>query len=123
MKKVLRCVVASIFMAMLMPAVSAQDLGGTWEGAWYRGMTSGTMVLEVTSAGEGTVQFVNLDNFGEAAVALQRVEVNGMDFNFRAAGEGTSAFVATTQLTNDGEVLKGKAQYEGFPIKFTLKRR
>ena len=114
---------ASMFLAMLMPVASAQDLGGTWEGAWYRGMTSGTMVLEVTSAGEGTVQFVNLDNFGEAAVALQRVEVNGMDFSFSAPGEGASVFVATTQLIDDGEILQGKARYEGFPIKFRLKRR
>ena len=104
-------------------SASADDVSGTWQGPWYRGMTSGTMTLEVDAAGAGTAQFTNLDNFGEKVVSLSRVDISDSELSFSAAGEGAGVFVATSRVTNDGQVLKGKALYEGFPIKFKLKRR
>ena len=121
MKKSLRLALAAC-LSLFVSLGAAQDLAGTWEGPWYRGMTSGTMVLDINPAGEGTVQFVNLDNFGEQVVTLQRVSVDGARFDFSASGEGAGVFVATTRLIKAGQILKGKGEYEGFPIKFELTR-
>ena len=114
--------VAAFWAAGMLPA-AADDLSGSWTGPWYRGMTSGTMTLQIDADGTGVVQFRNLDNFGEEAVALSKVNKHGNSLKFSAAGDGAGVFVASTQLTSDGKVLKGKADYEGFPIKFKLKRR
>ena len=113
---------ATIWSACITGA-AADDLSGTWAGPWYRGMTSGTMVLQINADGTGDIQFRNLDNFGEETVALSNVKKDDNSFDFSASGVGASVFVASSQLTGDGKVLKGKAKYEGFPIKFKLKRR
>jgi hypothetical protein len=86
-------------------------------------MTSGTMVLQIDASGEGTAQFVNLDNFGEAAVTLHRVEARGKRISFSASGEGPGEFAARARLSGSGDKLEGKGEYEGFPIKFKLERR
>ncbi len=113
---------ALVWMA-LMPVAAADELSGTWSGPWYRGMTSGIMTLEIDEGGKGLVQFTNLDNFGEDAVPLSGVEKGRTELKFSAAGEGASAFSASARLTREGRVLKGAAEYEGFPIEFNLKRR
>ena len=106
----------------ILPA-AADDVSGSWAGPWYRGMTSGTMTLRIESDGSGIIQMTNLDNFPEDEVVLSSTEKDDKTFKFSAAGSGASAFVARTQLSGDGQVLEGKGKYEGFPIKFKLKRR
>jgi hypothetical protein len=112
-----------LFWSTCLPAVAADDFSGSWAGPWYRGMTSGTMELRIDANGAGVIQFTNLDNFGEEAVTLSNVKRSDKDFEFSAAGAGASVFVASVHLTSGGKVLKGKAEYDGFPIKFNLKRR
>ena len=123
MRKIWLVAALVTFWSASVSAVAADDLSGTWAGPWYRGMTSGTMVLQINADGTGEVQFRNLDNFGEESVALSKVNKDDNSFSFSASGAGASVFVASSQLTGDGKILKGKAKYEGFPIKFKLKRR
>jgi len=123
MRKLWLLAVVATFWSACMPGALADDLSGLWAGPWYRGMTSGTMTLQINADGTGVIQFMNLDNFGEDAVALSNVKKDGNNFDFSAAGAGASVFVASTQLISGGKALKGKAKYEGFPIKFKLKRR
>ena len=113
---------AAVWIA-LVPVAAADELTGNWSGPWYRGMTSGIMILKVEEGGEGLVQFTNLDNFGEDAVPITGVEKGPAKLKFTAAGAGAEAFTASSQLTSDGEVLKGDGEYDGFDIKFKLKRR
>ena len=123
MKKTFLVAMAAIFWAGCLPAAVAGDFSGNWEGPWYRGMTSGTMVLQIEADGKGLVEFRNLDNFGEEAVKLSGVTNDGTSFGFSASGDGPGVFVAVTKLISGGKVLEGKGEYEGFPIKFKLKRR
>ena len=113
---------AAVWIA-LVPVAAADGLSGNWSGPWYRGMTSGIMTLKIDEGGGGLVQFTNLDNFGEDAVPITGVEIGLAKLKFTAAGAGADAFTARSQLTNDGKVLKGDGEYDGFDIKFKLKRR
>ena len=113
---------AAVWIA-LVPVAAADGLSGNWSGPWYRGMTSGIMTLKIDESGEGLVQFTNLDKFGEDAVPISGVEKGSAELKFTAAGAGADAFTASSQLTNDGKVLKGDGEYDGFDIKFKLKRR
>lgn len=123
MRKIWLVASAAVLWSTSMLCAAADDLSGSWAGPWYRGMTSGTMMLQIDADGAGVVQFRNLDNFGEDEVALSKVKKSGNSLKFSAAGAGAGVFVANTELTSDGKILKGKAEYEGFPIKFKLKRR
>jgi hypothetical protein len=49
---------------------------GLWDGPWYRGMTSGKVKVKIEGAG-GTIQFTNLDNYGDAPHALTNVTFDG----------------------------------------------
>ncbi len=107
----------------LMPVATADGLSGIWSGPWYRGMTSGTMFLEIDGDGKGQVRFTNLDNFGDDAVPLSRVKKGSAALKFSASGTGPGVFAADSQLTSDGNILKGDGEYDGFDIKFKLKRQ
>lgn len=113
---------AAFWSASILPAF-AEGIDGTWAGPWYRGMTSGTMTLQIESDGSGVIQMNNLDNFPEDEVALTNTEKGDTTFNFQAPGDGAAVFVVKTQLTPDGKILAGSGRYEGFAIKFKLKRR
>ncbi|UCH49656.1 MAG: hypothetical protein JSU95_07765 [Betaproteobacteria bacterium] len=121
MRKLWLVAVAALCSAWMLPA-SADDLSGSWFGPWYRGMTSGTMTLQIESDG-GVIQMTNLDGFPEDEVVLSNVKKSDRRFKFSASGEGARVFAASTQLSGDGKVLEGKGEYDGFPIKFKLKRR
>ena len=123
MKRTFLAAMAALFWVGSLPPAFAGDFSGDWQGPWYRGMTSGTMVLQIEADGNGMVEFRNLDNFGEEAVKLSGVTKEANRFGFSASGEGPGVFTANTKLTGDGKVLEGKGEYEGFPIKFKLKRR
>jgi hypothetical protein len=114
--------VAAFWSASIVPAF-AEGVAGTWAGPWYRGMTSGTMTLRIEPDGSGVIQMNNLDNFPEDEVTLTDTEKGDSTFNFRAPGEGAGVFVVKTQLAAEGTVLAGSGRYEGFAIKFKLKRR
>ncbi|HUU72859.1 MAG TPA: hypothetical protein VMW70_09540 [Burkholderiales bacterium] len=123
MRRSFLAITAAVFWASCLPAGAADGFSGSWEGPWYRGMTSGTMILLIETDGSGVIEFTNLDNFGEETVELSKVKKAEDSFGFSASGAGPGVFVATTELISDGKVLKGKGEYEGFPIKFKLKRR
>ena len=117
----LMAAVAALWSTWMLPA-TADEMSGSWVGPWYRGMTSGTMTLQIGSDG-GVIQMTNLDGFPEDEVVLSNVKKGDRRFKFSASGEGAGVFVASTQLSGDGMVLEGKGEYDGFPIKFKLKRR
>jgi hypothetical protein len=122
MRKIWLTAVAAALWSTWILTASADDLSGSWVGPWYRGMTSGTMTLQIESDG-GTIQMTNLDGFPEDEVALSNVKKGDRRFKFSASGEGAGVFVASTQLSGDGKVLEGNGEYDGFAIKFKLKRR
>ena len=63
----LRMALLGLAMAATCGSAAAESaVDGVWEGAWYRGMTSGKLRLELRGS-EGTVQFTGLDTFGTAS--------------------------------------------------------
>ena len=123
MRRGFLAVLASVFWIGCFPVHAADGFSGSWEGPWYRGMTSGKMVLQIEADGSGVVEFKNLDNFGNETVELSNVKMSMESYRFSASGEGPGVFVATTELVSEGRLLEGKGEYEGFPIKFKLQRR
>lgn len=97
-------------------------LAGTWQGAWYRGMTSGQMTLEVMADGSGTVAFTNLETFGEEPAPLVRTRFDGSVFSFNAVAGSRGAFAGQIDVPEKPDQLRGKARYDGFPVTFELKR-
>ena len=78
MRKIwLMAVVVALWSPWIVPA-SADELSGAWVGPWYRGMTSGTMTLQIESDG-GMIQMTNLDGFPEDEVVLSKDEQAGVD--------------------------------------------
>lgn len=109
-------------LAGLLPlaAGGADDGGvaGTWRGPWYRGMTSGLVTIELAADGSGTIQFTNLENFGEAPAELRDVKVDGKNLMFSASGRSGAEFKATANVAADGSKMRGNARYEGFGVRF-----
>ena len=115
---------AVVAWSLFSSVAAADELSGTWSGPWYRGMTSGTMTLEIDAANEkARARFTNLENFGDDAVPVSKLEITDKTAKFSVASAGTAVFVASSKLASDGKVLKGTAQYEGFRIEFKLKRK
>lgn len=115
---------AAVAWSLFSPFVAADELSGKWSGPWYRGMTSGTMMLEIDATNEkAQVRFTNLENFGDDAVPVSKLEIAQKMVKFSVASAGTAVFVASSKLASDGKVLKGTAEYEGFRIEFKLKRK
>jgi hypothetical protein len=100
----------------------AEILTGTWQGAWYRGMTSGQMTLEVKADGSGTVTFTNLETFGEEPAPLARARFTGSQFQFSAAAGSRGAFAGRMEVPDGANQLRGDARYDGFPVTFELGR-
>ena len=123
MRKSVRLAFAAIACFLVAQSVWAEQFGGSWKGPWYRGMTSGVMHLKVGSGGEGQVHFTNLDGFGEETVPLRKVRIDDTGMRFSAWGEGPATFSAKMNTTDDGKLINGVGEYDGFPIKFELKRQ
>lgn len=106
--------------SLLQAALAQQDqlMSGTWRGPWYRGMTSGVVTLEVGANGAGTIQFTNLENFGDQPVALRNVEISGNTLTFSASGTSGADFTASAKISADGSKMRGNARYEGFGVRF-----
>jgi hypothetical protein len=123
MRRIFLVFVAALAWSYLLPVATADELSGKWSGPWYRGMTSGIMMLDMDEEGNGMVQFTNLDNFGVDSVPVSTKKKDSKSLKFSAAGEGAAVFTATARLADGGKLLKGKGEYDGFAIEFKLKHR
>lgn len=94
---------------------------GVWEGPWYRGMTSGKVKIQVEGAG-GTIQFTNLDHFGDAPHPLTNIAFDGQVLQFRSEGEKGGPLTAALKLNEAGTQMKGMGKFDGFPLRFEVKR-
>ncbi len=124
MRVLLTAVLFSLgWFATPLPAQEAASIAGSWRGPWYRGMSSGVMVLRLSADGKGTVSFTNLETFGELPAPLIRTRMQGDSFEFRASGASGRDFAAGVKQSADGRMLRGTGRYEGFQVKFELQRQ
>jgi hypothetical protein len=101
--------------------VFAQDAGaGMWEGPWYRGMTSGKVKIDLRSK-PGNIQFTNLDNFGTDARPVDAVLEDGA-LKLKCQGDKGGPLTASLKLNEAGTEAKGLGKFEGFPLRFEIKR-
>ncbi len=101
-------------------ANAEDEAAGTWEGPWYRGMTSGKVKIDL-SAKPGTIQFTNLDNFGTQPQRVDAAVENGA-LKFRTEGEKGGPLTASLKLNDARTEAKGLGKFDGFPLRFELKR-
>jgi hypothetical protein len=115
-------VVVTLTAALGLPAIAADtsSVNGTWEGPWYRGMTSGKAVFLIQDGG-GTIQLTNSETFGDDARPLKKVEFDGKTVRFEADG-GAGPMTAAIRLNERGDQMKGMGKYEGFPVRFEIMR-
>ena len=117
--------VGAVLWAATALAAAEQDgagaVQGTWEGPWYRGMTSGRVKIQIESAG-GTIQFTNLDNFGGDVHPINQAGFDGQAFSFRSEGEKGGPLTATLKLNEAGTQMNGFGKFDGFPLRFEIKR-
>ena len=118
---------AGIFVgALLAVAIQVNALAqepaltGIWEGPWYRGMTSGKVKIDLREQ-PGTIQFTNLDNFGTQPSPLQASLDSGV-LKLRAEGEKGGPLTANLKLNEAGSEMKGLGKFDGFPLRFEIKR-
>jgi hypothetical protein len=101
-------------------AADTAAIDGTWEGPWYRGMSSGRASFHIRN-GAGSLQLTNAESFGDEAKALSAVDFDGQAFKFSADGGG-GRMTATLKLNDRGDQMKGMGKYEGFGVRFELTR-
>jgi hypothetical protein len=103
-------------------AAFAQDAAtaGVWEGPWYRGMTSGKVKIDLRQS-SGTIQFTNLDGFGTEMRPLDASLDSGV-LKLRAEGEKGGPLTANLKLNEAGTEMKGLGKFDGFPLRFEVKR-
>ena len=95
-------------------------VSGVWEGPWYRGMTSGKVKIDLREQ-PGTIQFTNLDNFGREVRPVQ-ASLEGAVVKLRADGEKGGPLTANLKLNEAGSEMKGLGKFDGFPLRFEVKR-
>lgn len=96
-------------------------LKGSWEGPWYRGMTSGKAALRISDEG-ATVQFTNLDKFGGEVHPLKTASIEEGVLKLRTEGEAGGALTASLKLNEAKSEMKGLGKFDGFPLRFELKK-
>jgi len=101
-------------------AADTAAIDGTWEGPWYRGMSSGRATFHIRDGG-GSMQLTNAESFGEESKPLSAVAFDGNAFKFRADGGG-GPMTAALKLNEKGDQMKGMGKYEGFGVRFELSR-
>ena len=104
-------------------APDLSPIKGSWQGPWYRGMSSGIMTLRIAPDGHSNVTFSNLESFGEASVELRHTTFDGKTIGFRAPGASALEFDAALNLSSDGAKLRGFAKYEGFKFRVELEKQ
>jgi hypothetical protein len=95
---------------------------GTWSGAWYEGMTSGTLWLTFQPDGTGSIRFTNLEKFGTDEVPLTSIRFLGNRINFSANGMGIHDFVSHVFLIG-GNKLRGNAEFDGLAVTYRLSKK
>ena len=90
---------------------------GTWSGAWYEGMTSGTLWLTFNPEGTGSIRFTNLEKFGKSVTLLSSIRFLGNRINFTAGGDGAKDFVGHVFLIGEDK-FRGSAEYDGVAVTF-----
>jgi hypothetical protein len=113
-------VLAIAAMAGRAHAADTAAIDGTWEGPWYRGMSSGRATFHIRNGG-GSMQLTNAESFGDEPKPLSGVLFDGKAFKFRAEGGG-GPMTATLNLNDKGDQMKGMGKYEGFGVRFELTR-
>jgi hypothetical protein len=117
-------VLAASTVLLVVPAmaqsIDTAAIDGTWEGPWYRGMSSGRATFQIKDGG-GTMQLTNGEAFGDDAKPLTQVSFDGKSFGFRADGGGRP-LTATLKLNDKGDQMKGMGKYQGFGVRFELTR-
>jgi len=124
-RNLLRMLGAALVLAMAAMAGRAHTadtaaIDGTWEGPWYRGMSSGRATFHIRDGG-GSMQLTNAESFGDGSKPLSGVAFDGKAFKFRADGGG-GPMTATLKLDEKGDQMKGMGKYEGFGVRFELTR-
>ena len=103
------------------PVLAQEDAAvGVWEGPWYRGMTSGKVKMDLRQT-SGTIQFTNLDGFGTEVRPLEASLDSGA-VKLRAEGEKGGPLTANLKLNEAGTEMKGLGKFDGFPLRFEMKR-
>jgi len=114
-------VVAPGLLAIEAVAQDSRSIDGTWEGPWYRGMSSG--VAKVRIAGQaGTLQLTNAETFGEEPRPLVKLQASGDQVSLRADGTAGGPLTLELKLNGAGDKMKGMGKYEGFGVRMELQR-
>jgi len=117
-------VLAVTTVSLAVPAIGQSAdtaaIDGTWEGPWYRGMSSGRATFQIKDGG-GSLQLTNGESFGDEARSLTKVAFDGKSFRFQANGGGGPLTAALT-LNDKGDQMKGMGKYQGFGVRFELTR-
>ena len=109
------------FLAVEAAAQGSKTIDGTWEGPWYRGMSSGVAKLQVAGEG-GTLQLTNSETFGEEPRPLVKLERSGDQVSLRADGSSGAPLTVELKLNGAGDKMKGMGKYEGFGVRLELRR-
>jgi hypothetical protein len=120
-----RSFLAVVLALSAMPSVAqhaadAKAIDGTWEGPWYRGMSSGKATFRIKDGG-GTIELTNAESFGDGPHPLHKTSFDGKSFQFEARGGG-GVMAASLKLNDKGDQMKGMGKYEGFGVRFELAR-
>lgn len=116
-------VVCMLTLASFVHANDApQKYVGTWSGAWYEGMTSGTLWLTFEPDGTGSIRFTNLEKFGTDETPLISIRFLGNRINFSANGKGIHDFVSHVFLIG-GNKLRGNAEFDGLAVTYRLSKK
>jgi hypothetical protein len=110
---------ACALLPMIAGAQGTAAIDGTWEGPWYRGMSSGKATFEIKDGG-GTLKLTNADTFGDQPRPLSKVDFDGQTFRFEV--RGGSPLAASLKLNEKGDQMKGMGKFEGFGVRFELGR-
>jgi hypothetical protein len=96
-------------------------IDGTWEGPWYRGMSSGRAKLQIADNG-GSLQLSNAETFGAVPQPVTKLAVNGDEVSLRVNGESGLPLTLELKLNAKGDQMKGMGKYEGFGVRMELQR-
>jgi len=116
---------AAVAMAIVgLPRSSQADdtaaIDGTWEGPWYRGMSSGRAMFRIQGGG-GSLQLTNGESFGDEPRPLSKVSFDGRSLRFQVDAV-SGPLTATLKLDERGDQMKGMGKYQGFGVRFELTR-
>jgi hypothetical protein len=109
------------FLAVEAAAQGSQAIDGTWEGPWYRGMSSGVAKLHI-AGDSGTLQLTNSETFGEEPRPLVKLVARGQEISLRADGSAGAPLTVELKLNEAGDKMKGMGKYEGFGVRLELQR-